>query len=50
MLDDFPAPKLRIYPRYTVIAEKFEASIRKNQLEAMELNAVVEFLRNKLVF
>jgi hypothetical protein len=120
MLDDFPAPKLRIYPRYTVIAEKFEAVIslgmintrlkdyfdlwvllnaqeldsnvlsdaidatlarrrtakptstpigltetfgqdpqkikqwqafiRKNQLEATELNAVVEFLRNKLVF
>ena len=120
MLDDFPAPKLRIYPRYTVIAEKFEAVIslgmvntrlkdyfdlwvllnaqeldstvlsdaidatlarrrtakptatpigltesfgqdpqkikqwqsfvRKNQLQAPELNAVVEFLRNKLVF
>ncbi|MCH8549479.1 MAG: nucleotidyl transferase AbiEii/AbiGii toxin family protein [Balneolaceae bacterium] len=25
MLPDFAAPKLRVYPRYTVIAEKFEA-------------------------
>jgi hypothetical protein len=25
MLAEFPAPKLRVYPRYTVIAEKFEA-------------------------
>ena len=120
MLDDFPAPKLRIYPRYTVIAEKLQAVIslgmvntrlkdyfdlwvllntqeldsnvlsdaidatlarrrtakptatpigltesfgqdpqkikqwqafvRKNQLQAPELNAVVEFLRHKLVF
>jgi hypothetical protein len=25
LLDDLPAPKLRVYPRYTVIAEKFEA-------------------------
>lgn len=25
LLDDLPAPSLRVYPRYTVIAEKFEA-------------------------
>lgn len=25
MLDDMPAPQLRVYPRYTVIAEKFQA-------------------------
>ncbi len=25
MLDEMPAPQLRVYPRYTVIAEKFEA-------------------------
>ncbi|MEY3901195.1 MAG: hypothetical protein RL189_501, partial [Pseudomonadota bacterium] len=25
MLKDFAAPKLRVYPRYTVVAEKFEA-------------------------
>lgn len=25
MLEEFEAPKLRVYPRYTVIAEKFEA-------------------------
>lgn len=25
MLSDFAAPKLRVYPRYTVVAEKFEA-------------------------
>lgn len=25
LLDDFPAPSLRAYPRYTAIAEKFEA-------------------------
>lgn len=25
MLAEFTAPKLRIYPRYTVVAEKFEA-------------------------
>ena len=25
LLDDLPAPKLRVYPRYTVIAEKYEA-------------------------
>lgn len=25
MLPDFAAPKLRVYPRYTVVAEKFEA-------------------------
>lgn len=25
MLEGFPAPKLRAYPRYTVVAEKFEA-------------------------
>lgn len=28
MLDEFPAPKLRAYPRYTVVAEKLEALIR----------------------
>ena len=27
MLDEFPAPKLRAYPRYTVVAEKLEALI-----------------------
>ena len=27
MLEEFPAPKLRVYPRYTVVAEKFEALI-----------------------
>lgn len=27
MLEDMPAPELRIYPRYTVIAEKFEAIV-----------------------
>lgn len=27
LLDDLPAPKLRVYPRYTVIAEKFEAIV-----------------------
>lgn len=27
MLDDMPAPQLRVYPRYTVIAEKFEAIV-----------------------
>ena len=27
MLDGFPAPKLRVYPRYTVVAEKLEALI-----------------------
>lgn len=27
MLDDLPAPKLRVYPRYTVVAEKFEAIV-----------------------
>lgn len=25
LLDDLPAPRLRVYPRYTVVAEKFEA-------------------------
>ncbi|QWF71830.1 nucleotidyl transferase AbiEii/AbiGii toxin family protein [Methylomonas paludis] len=25
ILRDFPSPKLRVYPRYTVVAEKFEA-------------------------
>lgn len=25
LLDDLPAPNLRVYPRYTVIAEEFEA-------------------------
>jgi hypothetical protein len=25
LLAEFPAPKLRVYPRYTVVAEKFEA-------------------------
>lgn len=25
LLDDLPSPKLRVYPRYTVIAEKYEA-------------------------
>lgn len=28
MLEEFPAPKLRVYPRYTVVAEKLEALIR----------------------
>lgn len=27
MLKDMPAPELRVYPRYTVIAEKFEAIV-----------------------
>jgi hypothetical protein len=27
MLGDMPAPKLRIYPRYTVVAEKYEAIV-----------------------
>jgi predicted nucleotidyltransferase component of viral defense system len=27
MLKDLPAPKLRVYPRYTVVAEKFEAIV-----------------------
>jgi len=27
MLEDMPAPKLRIYPRYTVVAEKYEAIV-----------------------
>ena len=27
MMDDMPAPKLRVHPRYTVIAEKFEAIV-----------------------
>ena len=27
MLDGFPVPKLRVYPRYTVVAEKLEALI-----------------------
>jgi len=27
ILDEFPAPKLRVYPRYTVVAEKLEALI-----------------------
>lgn len=27
LLDDLPAPRLRVYPRYTVIAEKFEAIV-----------------------
>ena len=27
MMDDMPAPQLRVYPRYTVIAEKFEAIV-----------------------
>lgn len=27
LLDDLPLPKLRVYPRYTVIAEKLEATI-----------------------
>ena len=27
MLDGFPVPKLRAYPRYTVVAEKLEALI-----------------------
>lgn len=27
MLEEFPAPKLRVYPRYTVVAEKLEAMI-----------------------
>jgi predicted nucleotidyltransferase component of viral defense system len=28
VLLDFPAPQLRVYPRYTVVAEKFEAMVR----------------------
>ena len=28
VLLDFPAPRLRVYPRYTVVAEKFEAIVR----------------------
>jgi len=27
LLDDLPAPHLRVYPRYTVVAEKFEAMV-----------------------
>jgi Nucleotidyl transferase AbiEii toxin, Type IV TA system len=27
LLDDLPPPRLRVYPRYTVIAEKFEAIV-----------------------
>ncbi len=27
LLSDFPAPRLRVYPRYTVVAEKLEAAI-----------------------
>ena len=27
MLEEFPAPRLRVYPRYTVVAEKIEAII-----------------------
>ena len=27
MFDDMPAPSLRVYPRYTVVAEKLEAII-----------------------
>ena len=27
LLDDLPAPRLRVYPRYTVVAEKFEAIV-----------------------
>ncbi|MGH8453557.1 MAG: nucleotidyl transferase AbiEii/AbiGii toxin family protein, partial [Nevskiales bacterium] len=27
LLDDLPAPRLRVYPHYTVIAEKFEAVV-----------------------
>lgn len=27
MLPEFPRPKLRVYPRYTVVAEKFEALV-----------------------
>lgn len=27
MLVDLPAPRIRVYPRYTVVAEKFEAII-----------------------
>jgi len=27
LLDDLPMPRLRVYPRYTVIAEKFEAIV-----------------------
>lgn len=27
MLEEMPAPELRVYPRYTVIAEKFEAIV-----------------------
>jgi hypothetical protein len=27
MLEELPAPKIRIYPRYTVVAEKFEAIV-----------------------
>jgi hypothetical protein len=27
LLTDLPAPKLKVYPRYTVVAEKFEALV-----------------------
>ena len=27
MLEELPAPKIRVYPRYTVVAEKFEAIV-----------------------
>lgn len=28
LLDDFAAPKLKVYPKYTVVAEKFEAMVK----------------------
>ncbi|VAX07794.1 FIG00645039: hypothetical protein with HTH-domain [hydrothermal vent metagenome] len=28
LLDDLPAPHLRVYPRYTVVSEKFEAMVK----------------------
>lgn len=27
LLDDLPVPRLRVYPRYTVITDKFEAIV-----------------------
>lgn len=52
MLSEFAAPKLRAYPRYTVVAEKFEAlsslgianSRMKDRLEALALNDVIATL------
>ena len=48
---DFPPPRLRVYPKYTVVAEKFEAMIRlgeqnsrmKDFYDLFVLSAVSEF-------